>query len=232
MWLGNAQTLIEQGIATISTAICTRDDIMIYLISMGLDSEQSFTIMESVRKGKGLKEEWKEEMRAHNVPEWYIDSCLKIKYMFPKAHAVAYVMMAFRIAWFKVHKPLAFYSAYFSVRAKGFDASCMVKGDKVCLDKMAELKQKDRDKTISAAEKDMMTTLEVCHEFYRRGFTFEPMDVYASDATRFLVTENGLIPPFTSMPGIGEQAALSIVEERKNGRFLSCLLYTSDAADD
>ena len=130
-------------------------------------------------------------------------------------------MMAFRIAWFKVHRPLAFYSAYFSIRAKGFDASCMIKGDKVCLDKMSELRQKERDKTISAAEKDMMTTLEVCHEFYRRGFTFEPMDVYKSDATRFLVTETGLIPPFTSMPGIGEQAALSIVEERKNGKFLS-----------
>ena len=160
-------------------------------------------------------------MNEQHVPEWYIDSCKKIKYMFPKAHAVAYVMMAFRIAWFKVHRPLAFYSAYFSVRAKGFDASCMIKGDKVCIDKIAELKQKDRDKTISAAEKDMMTTLEVCHEFYRRGFTFEPMDVYKSDATRFLVTETGLIPPFTSMPGIGEQAALSIVEERKNGKFLS-----------
>ena len=194
---------------------------MNYLILQGVKPKLSFKTMESVRKGKGLTEEMETAMNEQHVPEWYIDSCKKIKYMFPKAHAVAYVMMAFRIAWFKVHKPLAFYSAYFSVRAKGFDASCMVKGDKVCLDKMAELKQKDRDKTISAAEKDMMTTLEVCHEFYRRGFTFEPMDVYASDATRFLVTENGLIPPFTSMPGIGEQAALSIVEERKNGRFLS-----------
>ena len=196
-------------------------DIMNYLILQGVKPKLSFKTMESVRKGKGLTEEMETAMNEQHVPEWYIDSCKKIKYMFPKAHAVAYVMMAFRIAWFKVHKPLAFYSAYFSVRAKGFDASCMVKGDKVCLDKMAELKQKDRDKTISAAEKDMMTTLEVCHEFYRRGFTFEPMDVYTSDATRFLVTENGLIPPFTSMPGIGEQAALSIVEERKNGKFLS-----------
>lgn len=142
--------------------------------------------------------------------------------MFPKAHAVAYVMMAFRIAWFKVHKPLAFYSAYFSVRAKGFDASCMVKGDKVCLDKMAELKQKDRDKTISAAEKDMMTTLEVCHEFYRRGFTFEPMDVYTSDATRFLVTENGLIPPLTSMPGHRRAGSCTASwRSERNGKFLS-----------
>ena len=220
VWLGNAAELVRKGIP-LSGCICCRDDIMNYLILQGVKPKLSFKTMESVRKGKGLTEEMETAMNEQHVPEWYIDSCKKIKYMFPKAHAVAYVMMAFRIAWFKVHKPLAFYSAYFSVRAKGFDASCMVKGDKVCLDKMAELKQKDRDKTISAAEKDMMTTLEVCHEFYRRGFTFEPMDVYTSDATRFLVTENGLIPPFTSMPGIGEQAALSIVEERKDGKFLS-----------
>lgn len=220
VWLGNAAELVRKGIP-LSGCICCRDDIMNYLILQGVKPKLSFKTMESVRKGKGLTEEMEVAMNEQHVPEWYIDSCKKIKYMFPKAHAVAYVMMAFRIAWFKVHRPLAFYSAYFSIRAKGFDASCMIKGDKVCLDKMTELRGKERDKTISAAEKDMMTTLEVCHEFYRRGFTFEPMDVYKSDATRFLVTETGLIPPFTSMPGIGEQAALSIVEERKNGKFLS-----------
>ena len=220
VWLGNAAELVSKGIP-LSGCICCRDDIMNYLILQGVKPKLSFKTMESVRKGKGLTEEMEAAMNEQHVPEWYIDSCKKIKYMFPKAHAVAYVMMAFRIAWFKVHRPLAFYSAYFSIRAKGFDASCMIKGDKVCLDKMSELRGKERDKTISAAEKDMMTTLEVCHEFYRRGFTFEPMDVYKSDATRFLVTETGLIPPFTSMPGIGEQAALSIVEERKNGKFLS-----------
>lgn len=220
VWLGNAAELVRKGIP-LSGCICCRDDIMNYLILQGVKPKLSFETMESVRKGKGLTEEMEAAMNEQHVPEWYIDSCKKIKYMFPKAHAVAYVMMAFRIAWFKVHRPLAFYSAYFSIRAKGFDASCMIKGDKVCLDKMTELRGKERDKTISAAEKDMMTTLEVCHEFYRRGFTFEPMDVYKSDATRFLVTETGLIPPFTSMPGIGEQAALSIVEERKNGKFLS-----------
>ena len=214
VWLGNAAELVRKGIP-LSGCICCRDDIMNYLILQGVKPKLSFKTMESVRKGKGLTEEMEAAMNEQHVPEWYIDSCKKIKYMFPKAHAVAYVMMAFRIAWFKVHRPLAFYSAYFSIRAKGFDASCMIKGDKVCLDKMTELRGKERDKTISAAEKDMMTTLEVCHEFYRRGFTFEPMDVYKSDATRFLVTETGLIPPFTSMPGIGEQAALSIVEERK-----------------
>ena len=220
VWLGNAAELVRKGIP-LSGCICCRDDIMNYLILQRVKPKLSFKTMESVRKGKGLTEEMEAAMNEQHVPEWYIDSCKKIKYMFPKAHAVAYVMMAFRIAWFKVHRPLAFYSAYFSIRAKGFDASCMIKGDKVCLDKMTELRGKERDKTISAAEKDMMTTLEVCHEFYRRGFTFEPMDVYKSDATRFLVTETGLIPPFTSMPGIGEQAALSIVEERKNGKFLS-----------
>ncbi len=220
VWLGNAAELVRRGIP-LSGCICCRDDIMNYLILQGVKPKLSFKTMESVRKGKGLTEEMEQAMLEQNVPDWYIDSCKKIKYMFPKAHAVAYVMMAFRIAWFKVHKPLAFYSAYFSVRAKGFDASCMIKGDGVCVDKIHELQQKDHDKTISPAEKEMVTTLEVCHEFYRRGFTFEPMDIYTSDSTTFLVTENGLIPPFTSMPGIGEQAAKDIVSERKNGKFLS-----------
>ncbi len=220
VWLGNAAELVRSGIP-LSGCICCRDDIMNYLILQGVKPKLSFKAMESVRKGKGLTEEMEAAMKEQNVPDWYIDSCKKIKYMFPKAHAVAYVMMAFRIAWFKVHRPLAFYSAYFSVRAKGFDASCMIKGDKVCIEKIKELQQKDRDKTISSAEKEMMTTLEVCHEFYRRGFIFEPMDVYTSDATTFIVTEKGLIPPFTSMPGIGEQAARDIVAERQKEKFLS-----------
>ena len=220
VWLGNAQDLVHSGIP-LKECICCRDDIMNYLIGKGVDPKLSFQTMESVRKGKGLKPEMEEAMKAQNVPDWYIDSCKKIKYMFPKAHAVAYVIMAYRIAWFKVHHPLAFYSAYFSIRAKGFDASCMILGDKVCVDKIHELQGKERDKTISAAEKDMMTTLEVVHEFYHRGFVFEPMNIYKSDATRFLITDNGLIPPFVSLPGVGEQAALSIVEERKNGPFLS-----------
>lgn len=220
VWLGNAAELVRSGIP-LSGCICCRDDIMNYLILQGLKPKLAFKTMESVRKGKGLTEEMETAMREQNVPDWYIDSCQKIKYMFPKAHAVAYVMMAFRIAWFKVHRPLAFYSAYFSIRAKGFDASCMIRGDPVCLNKIQELQQKERDKSITAAEKEMITTLEVCHEFYRRGFVFAPMDLYQSDATTFLVTENGLIPPFTSMPGIGEQAACNIVEERKKEKFLS-----------
>lgn len=220
VWLGNAADLVASGIP-LKECICCRDDIMNYLIGKGVAPKLAFQTMESVRKGKGLKPEMEEAMKANDVPDWYIDSCKKIKYMFPKAHAVAYVMMAFRIAWFKVHRPLAFYSAYFSIRAKGFDAACMIRSDKVCMEKIQELHRKDVDKTISAAEKDTQTTLEVCHEFYKRGFTFAPMDIYKSDATKFLVTENGLIPPFTSMPGIGEQAAVNLVEERKNGPFLS-----------
>lgn len=220
VWLGNAAELVRRGIP-LSGCICCRDDIMNYLILQGVQPKLSFKTMESVRKGKGLTEEMESAMREKNVPDWYIDSCKKIKYMFPKAHAVAYVMMAFRIAWFKVHEPLAFYSAYFSIRAKGFDASCMIKGDAVCIDKIRELQQKEHDKTISAAEKDMITTLEVCHEFYRRGFTFAPIDLYQSDAVTFLISETGLIPPFTSLPGVGEQAAQNIVQERRKEKFLS-----------
>ena len=220
VWLGNAQTLVQSGVP-LKQCICCRDDIMNYLMGKGVEPKLSFTIMEAVRKGKGLKPEWEEAMKAQDVPDWYIESCKKIKYMFPKAHAVAYVMMAYRIAWFKVHKPLAFYSAYFSIRAKGFDANCMVRGDEVCVQKYQELREKERDKTISAAEKETMTTLEVVHEFYHRGFTFHPMNIYESDSTKFLIRDNGLVPPFTSMPGVGEQAANSIVEERKNGEFLS-----------
>ncbi len=221
VWLSNAQDLVVKGIATLRECICCRDDIMNFLIMKGVEPKLSFTIMESVRKGKGLKPDWEDAMRANDVPEWYIDSCKKIKYMFPKAHAVAYVMMAFRIAWFKVHKPLAFYSAYFSIRAKGFDASTMIFGDDVVISKMNELGQKEKDKTITNAEKESFATLEVCHEFYRRGYKFAPMDVYNSDATKFLITDEGLIPPFTSMPGIGETAAQVIVNERKNGKFIS-----------
>ncbi len=219
VWINNAQTLVQEGTATLKEAICCRDDIMLYLISMNMDSKLSFTIMESVRKGKGLKPEWEEDMRAHNVPEWYIDSCKKIKYMFPKAHAVAYVMMAFRIAWFKVHKPLAFYAAYFSIRAKSFDAGLMINGDSIVLAQMDAISKKEK---ATAAEKDMLVTLEVCHEFYFRGFEFAPIDLYESDSKDFIITEDGrLRPPFTAIPGLGEVAACSIVEERQKSPFLS-----------
>ncbi|MBQ3054830.1 MAG: PolC-type DNA polymerase III [Oscillospiraceae bacterium] len=218
VWLNNAQTLVKEGTATLKEVICARDDIMLYLISKGVEPKLSFTIMESVRKGKGLKPEWEEEMSSHNVPKWYIDSCKKIKYMFPKAHAVAYVMMAFRIAWFKVHHPLAFYAAYFSVRAKAFDAQYMINGDGVVLAKMEEIQKKEKP---SPVEKEMLVTLEVCHEFYARGFKFDPIDLYQSDAVNFQITETGLLPPFTAIPGLGEVAARGIMAERVKSEFIS-----------
>lgn len=218
VWLNNAQTLVKDGVATLKEVICCRDDIMIYLISKGVDNKLSFTIMESVRKGKGLKPEWIDEMRNNNVPEWYIESCQKIKYMFPKAHAVAYVMMAFRIAWFKVHRPKAFYAAYFSIRAKAFDAAVMTNGDDVVLSKIDEIRAMEKP---SQKDENMLVTLEVCHEFYKRGFKFDPIDLYVSDSKNFLVTENGLVPPFTAISGLGEVAAQNIVDARVDGKFMS-----------
>ncbi len=218
VWLNNAQTLVREGVATLKEVICCRDDIMLYLIEKGVENKLSFTIMESVRKGKGLKPEWVDEMRANNVPEWYIESCQKIKYMFPKAHAVAYVMMAFRIAWFKVHRPKAFYAAYFSIRAKAFDAAVMTNGDDVVLSKIEELNTLEK---LTQKDESMLVTLEVCHEFYKRGFTFEPIDLYRSDTKNFLVTENGLLPPFTAISGLGEIAAQNIVDARRDGKFMS-----------
>ena len=219
VWLGNAQTLIEQGLATISTAICTRDDIMIYLIQKGLDSEQSFTIMESVRKGKGLKEEWKTEMRAHDVPEWYIDSCLKIKYMFPKAHAAAYVMMAWRIAYCKVYYPLAYYAAYFSIRATGFNYEIMCQGKE-----RLEYFYKDytrRKDSLSKKEQDTYRDMKIVQEMYARGFDFTPIDVYRAKPDRFQVIDGKLMPALNTIDGMGDNAAIAVTEAAKDGKFLS-----------
>ena len=221
VWLGNAKDLITSGTAKVSEAIGCRDDIMLFLISKGMDPKRSFKIMEAVRKGRGLPEGAEDEMREHGVPEWYIGSCKKIAYLFPKAHAVAYVMMAFRIAWFKVHRPLAFYAAYFSIRAKAFDEAYMCRGMDVCQKKMREIIAKDKD--ASAVEQDMLTTLEVCYEFYLRGFTFRRMDIYQSDAVHFKMDleNNALIPPFVSVAGRGETAAISLAEQRKGKNFIS-----------
>ena len=189
---------------------------MLYLISMGLDPKMSFKIMEAVRKGKvkkgGFQDGWVEAMQEHDVPEWYIESLAKIGYLFPKAHAVAYVMMAFRIAWFKVHEPLAFYATFFTVRAKAFDAEYCCAGLDAVKRKIREI---ENNKDASAVEQDLMTTLEVCYEFYRRGFHFDTIDIYRSDATKFTVTEGGLLPPFISVHGLGEAAALDTVEKRR-----------------
>ena len=194
---------------------------MIFLISKGMPPKRSFKIMEAVRKGRGLPDGAEEEMKAAGVPDWYIGSCKKIAYLFPKAHAVAYVMMAFRIAWFKVHRPLAFYAAYFSIRAKAFDEAYMCRGMEVCQQKMRQIIAKDKE--ASAVEQDMLTTLEVCYEFYLRGFTFDRMDIYKSEAVNFTVDwEKGTLrPPFVSVAGLGETAAISLAEQRKGKEFIS-----------
>lgn len=221
VWLGNAKDIILNGIASIGDTIGCRDDIMLYLISKGMDEKFAFKIMESVRKGKGLPEGAEEKMTSIGVPEWYITSCKKIKYLFPKAHAVAYVIMAFRIAWFKVHAPLAFYSAYFYRRSQkdSFDAEFMARGIDVVLAKIREIKSLPDAK---AKEEDLLTTLEACYEFYKRGFEFAEIDLYESDAIKFVMTaENKLRPPFVAISGLGETAAFDIVSNRAGRQFIS-----------
>ena len=226
VWLGNAQTLIEQGIVTLQQAICCRDDIMIYLIQKGLPPDKSFKIMEAVRKGKvakGKEPKWKDEyiplMKEHDVPDWYIKSCEKIKYMFPKAHAAAYVTNAFRIAWFKVHIPLAYYAAYYSIRAKAFDADVMINGDERVKNKMKEIEMMGNNAT--PKDKDMFDDLEIVHEMYQRGFKFLPIDLYKSHATKFQVEGEYLRPPLNSIAGLGNVAAESIMKARQDEKFMS-----------
>ena len=220
VWLGNAQELVKSGKATISTAICTRDDIMIYLINKGLESELSFTIMESVRKGKGLKPEWEEEMKAHDVPDWYIWSCKKIKYMFPKAHAAAYVMMAYRIAYYKIFYPLAYYAAYFSIRASAFSYELMCMGR----DRL-EYYMKDYEKrkdTLTQKEQATVKDMKIVQEMYARGFDFVPVDLYKAQAHRFQVYDDKhLMPALDSIEGLGDKAADAVVLAARNGKFLS-----------
>ncbi len=224
VWLGNAQTLIQEGTATISTAICTRDDIMIYLISMGLDSEESFKIMEAVRKGMVAKKkcdkwpEWKADMIAHGVPDWYIWSCEKIKYMFPKAHAAAYVMMAWRIAYCKVFYPLAYYAAFFSIRATGFSYELMCQGKERLNNYLDEYKKMDNP---SKKDQDTIRDMRIVQEMYARGFDFMPIDVYRAQPHRFQIIDGKLMPSFNSIDGLGDNAAIAIAEAAKDGPFLS-----------
>ncbi len=220
VWLGNAKDLITSKTATVDSTIGCRDDIMIYLISRGIPEKRAFKIMESVRKGRGLPEGAEEEMRKAGVPDWYIGSCKKIQYLFPKAHAVAYVMMAFRIAWFKVYHPLAFYAAYFYRRSQkgGFDAALMTKGMAAA---KAHIDAIDGNEEATAKDEDMLTTLEVAYEFYLRGFEFLPIDIYESDATKFRIKDGKLLPPFVAISGLGENAAFDIVRGRGDSKFLS-----------
>ena len=221
VWLGNAQTLILDGTATLDEAICTRDEIMTYLIKQGLPPKSAFVIMESVRKGKGLKPEWEEEMKEYNVPNWYIESCKKIKYMFPKAHAAAYVTMAYRIAWFKVHQPKAYYTAYFTIRADEFDSDVMIYGKEKVKSKMKQIEMEGNNASVK--DKAVYTILESVLEMYERGIKFLPVDIYKSDSTKFLIEENGIRPPLNSIPGLGTVAAESIHRaiEEENGKFMS-----------
>ncbi|MCM1134528.1 MAG: PolC-type DNA polymerase III [Clostridium sp.] len=219
VWLGNAQTLILEGKATISTAICCRDDIMIYLINQGVDSALSFTIMESVRKGKGLKPEWEAAMREKDVPEWYIWSCKKIKYMFPKAHAAAYVMMAWRIAYCKINYPLAYYAAYFSIRASAFSYEIMCQGQKHLESVLADYKL--RSDTLTKKEQDTVKDMKIVQEMYARGFDFVPIDIFKAHSRNFQIVGNKLMPSLNSIDGLGEKAADAIVEAAKDGPFLS-----------
>ena len=219
VWLGNAQDLIHTGKAVLSTCICCRDDIMIYLINKGVDSALAFTIMESVRKGKGLKPEWEETMRENEVPEWYLDSCKKIKYMFPKAHAAAYVMMAYRIAYCKINYPLAYYGAYFSIRADAFSYEIMCQGKDRLEYYMKDYKR--RSDSLSNKEQDTMKDMKLVQEMYARGLEFMPIDLYRAKAKQFLIIDGKLMPSFASIDGLGEKAADAIELAAKDGKFLS-----------
>ncbi len=219
VWLNNAQDLVRQGIAELKDVISTRDDIMNYLIYKGLPPKVAFKIMENVRKGKGLSPTDEEIMAQNKVPKWYINSCNKIKYMFPKAHAAAYVMMSFRIAYFKVHYPLAFYATYFTTKASDFDADLIVGGKGRINSKMKELEALGNE--MSQKEKDLLTVLEVASEMYARNLHFLPVDIYASDAERFMIVDGKLLPPLCALQGVGENAARSICECRGDGEFIS-----------
>ena len=228
VWLGNAQTLIEEGKAEISTAICCRDDIMTYLINMGLDKEQSFTIMESVRKGKGLKPEWEEEMTSHGVPDWYIWSCKKIKYMFPKAHAAAYVMMGWRVAWFKVHKPLAYYAAYFGIRASAFSYEIMCRGKERLDIALSELLKTPKDQQ-TKKDQDTIRDGRIAQEMYARGFTFMPIDIYKAKARECQIIDGKIMPPLSSVEGLGDKACEQVEEAAKHGPFTSLENFRNQA---
>ncbi len=220
VWLNNAHDLIKNNIATLSQVIATRDDIMIYLINKGINPKAAFNIMEDVRKGKGLKPEYEKLLAENNnVDSWFIESCKKIKYLFPKAHAVAYVVMAFRIAYFKVHYPEAFYATYFTVRVDDFDAELILQGPKQIKETMVEIEKKDKE--ASTKEKNLLTVLEVANEMYMRGIQFVPIDLYKSDVQRFKITRDGILPPLSALQGLGITAAQNITKEREKGSFTS-----------
>ena len=227
VWLNNAKDLIDAGKCTLKNVIGCRDDIMVYLMHKGLPAKLSFTIMESVRKGKGLKPEWEEEMAKYDLDPWYADSCKKIKYMFPKAHAVAYVMMAVRIAWFKVHHPLYYYCMFFSIRCDAYDIDTMIAGENAIRERMNDISSRlnsDAKNEVSKKDKDIYSTLELALEMVLRGYRFSNISLMKSQSKTFIVDKdqkNTIIPPFTSIDGLGESVGNSVVEEREKRPFLS-----------
>lgn len=227
VWNGNAQDLIKDGICTISSVIGTRDSIMIYLMHAGLDPSMAFNIMEKTRKGivakKGFPEGAEEAMREHNVPQWYMDSCRKIKYMFPKAHAAAYVIAALRLGWYKIYKPLEYYTAFLTVRGDGVDAAVAIKGKAAVMARMAEIDDKTRSKTATAKDKEQYTALQVVNEMMARGIELLPVDIYKSEATRYVIEDGKIRMPFGALSGIGESAAIPLAEARDDGegKFIS-----------
>ena len=228
VWLNNAQYYIARGDCTLSTAICTRDDIMTYLIHTGVEDGTAFNIMEKVRKGLVAKgkvpqwEEWKETMKQAGVPDWYIESCGKIKYMFPKAHAVAYVMMAFRIAYFKVYYPLAYYAAFFSIRAKAFDYELMCQGRERLETTMKDYKKRLSAKQLSPKEEAAYGDMKIVQEMYARGYEFMPIDIFQAKAKHFQIIDGKLMPALNTIDGMGDKAAEGVVEAAKDGPFTSC----------
>ena len=229
VWLNNAQTVIEEGKATISTAICTRDDIMTYLINMGLESSLAFNIMEKVRKGTVAKgkcaewPEWKQEMLDHGVPDWYVWSCEKIKYMFPKAHAAAYVMMAWRIAYYKIKYPLAYYAAYFSIRASAFSYETMCRGREVLAEEIARYRKMASDSSVKMTSKQENTLkdLKIAEEMYARGYDFCPIDIFKARAHHCQIIDGKIMPRLDCIDGLGDKAADGVTDAASDGPFLS-----------
>ena len=220
VWVNNAQDLVRGNVASLKEVICTRDDIMNYLILKGLKPKTSFKIMENVRKGKGLTEEYENDMKENKVPQWYIDSCKKIEYMFPKAHAAAYVMLSFRIAYYKIHYPEAFYATYFTTKVFDFDVNIISKGQDAILEKIREINSLGNDASVK--EKGLLTVLEVAFEMCKRNIKLEKVDLYKSDAKKFKLSENNtIIPPFLAIPGLGDVVAEKIYQEARESEFIS-----------